>query len=643
MKILRFIFINVPRRIYFILLHKWEHIYYRYLYSTPELNSEHFPGKYLLFGGESFKDASSVYRQLFPDEAEQKVKDADVICDHTFELLGSGAKKLSAEGKGYRNIDWHIDFKSGYRWDPKTFFRYIEFGHKEGVDIKVPWELSRFQHLNILGQAYILTEDKKYSEEFVNQITDWIESNPVGFGVNWRCAMDVAIRAVNWLVAMEYFIKDNLFSKDFIRMFNASIYEHAKFVRGHLEYAGKWTTNHYLADIAGLFFIAVYCPFFEESREWQDFALKELHGEIEKQVHSDGGCFEASTSYHRLVLEMFFYSALLGRRAGINFSERYINRVKKMFEVTSYCTKPNGRIAQIGDNDNGRFLSFSQRAVLDHRYLINMAAVYYKDGDFNIEGMGFEEESFWLFEADAKNSWDSLPVTSLGSKAFPDAGWYLMRHNKDYCFISCGPNGGGGWHTHNDKLSFELAINGEDLIVDPGTYVYTSYPAERNKFRSTGYHNTIKFGKYEQNEIPEKIMFSLPDRVKIKNAGIEENDEMIVFKGEIHYAGITHKRKVSLSKAGGCCTIEDQLSCPNHKSAKLMFHFPPDLKFNGSHLSTIERNKVFASIEVEGGKFKKDNYDYSPEYGVKAGAEKLIAHIPVTDNKQTVITRIKSV
>jgi len=86
-------------------------------------------------------------------------------------------------------IDWHCDFKSGYMWSPKTFYRNIRYGQIEGVDVKVPWELSRFQHLNILGQAYILTKNKKYAEEFANQISDWIDNNPIGFGVNWKCTM----------------------------------------------------------------------------------------------------------------------------------------------------------------------------------------------------------------------------------------------------------------------------------------------------------------------------------------------------------------------------------------------------------------------------------------------------------------------
>ena len=100
----------------------------------------------------------------------------------------------------YVPIDWHVDFKSGYRGNPKIYYKDIKYGHKVGVDVKVPWELSRFQHLTTLGEAYFLSNDEKYVKEFVNQITDWIENNPPKFGVNWTCTVDVAIRACSRLL-----------------------------------------------------------------------------------------------------------------------------------------------------------------------------------------------------------------------------------------------------------------------------------------------------------------------------------------------------------------------------------------------------------------------------------------------------------
>ncbi|RJQ55276.1 MAG: heparinase [Nitrospiraceae bacterium] len=643
MKALTFLFIKVPRKILKTILNKSEHIYFLFFYRRPESAAISVPGWFLLPEDARTKNAADMYRKVFPANMERKIKEADVICGHHFDLLGSGDKKLSPEGKGYQPIDWHIDFKSGYRWDTETFYRDISVGHKEGVDIKVPWELSRFQHLNILGHAYILSGNRKYADEVGSQITDWIRNNRFCFGVNWKCAMDVAIRAVNWLVAMEYFAEDDLFSGEFIEEFHASVREHGKFIRGHLEYAGKWTTNHYLADIAGLFFISVYCPFFKESSEWREFAFNELHREMEKQVYPDGCSFESSTSYHRLALEMFFYSALLGRRAGIEFSEDYVKKLRKMFEASMYCIKPNGMIPQIGDNDSGRFLQFSKRAGLDHSYLLSLAALHFKDDSFKLRQVKLDEEAFWLFGEKAITIWDSLDFREgyLKSHSFPDAGWYVMRHENNYCFVSCGPNGGDGWHAHNDKLSFELMINGQDVIVDPGTYVYTSNPSERNKFRSTGYHNTVAFDGYEQNDIPEQCMFSLTDRVRIVKAEMTDTVDKSIFEGEIRYADVTHKRIITLDKKTCHWQITDDFHSSHQTNAELLFHLAPSLKNICNDLvSNVSNNKV-ASLAAGRCEFKKGEYDYSPEYGAKIKAEFLAADVLHTPDYQNIITYIR--
>lgn len=434
---INFYFLKVPQKNFRIMFYRREYFYYRFLYSRPKLNAKFTQNRYLLCVGDNFDDIAKNYHDLFPDKAQEKIAQADLICEHTFDLLGSGSKKLSPEGDGYQPIDWHTDFKCAYRWNPKTFYRDIRYGYIEGVDVIVPWELSRFQHLNILGQAYILTRDKKYSEEFANQITDWIKNNPVGFGVNWKCTMDVAIRVANWLVGMEYFSERVIFSKDFLTKFYLSIYRHAKFIRSHLEYSPVLTANHYLSDIAGLFFISIYCPFFKKSKDWLRFSKKELENEIQKQVYNDGCNFEASTSYHRLVLEMFFYCELLGRYAGIEFSAEYKDKLKKMFEFSLYCIKPNGMIPQIGDNDNGRFLIFCKRPILEHKYLLALAATYYKDSRFKLPYFDFDEEAFWILGKASKELYDKIPFRKefLTSKAFHEAGWYVIRYNNHYCFI----------------------------------------------------------------------------------------------------------------------------------------------------------------------------------------------------------------
>ncbi|MBI4530043.1 MAG: hypothetical protein HY709_00850, partial [Candidatus Latescibacteria bacterium] len=101
--------------------------------------------------------------------------------------------------ESYVPIDWHVDVKSGYRWSEKTWYRKTPYAHKLGVDIKVPWELARMQHLPQLSLAYALGERGQqgfaqpyvYLREFRNQVLDFIATNPPRFGVNWHCTMDV--------------------------------------------------------------------------------------------------------------------------------------------------------------------------------------------------------------------------------------------------------------------------------------------------------------------------------------------------------------------------------------------------------------------------------------------------------------------
>jgi hypothetical protein len=569
---------------------------------------------------------AGLFVKLFPGAVQKKSSQADTITAHIFNLLGSGDRKLSNDGVTYQPIDWHTDFKSGHRWNKNTFFRFIRYGKVRGADIKVPWELSRFQHLIILGQAYLLNKDERYAGEYRNQITDWIEHNRVGFGVNWACTMDVAIRAANWLVALEYFKDSRCLDAEFFQKFYSSLYDHAAFIRSHLE-CGPPTANHYLADIAGLFFISLYCPFFQESVAWKTFCMGELEKEIQRQVYDDGCSFEASTSYHRLALELFFYSALLAQRTGISFSPSYQARLNKMFEFSLYCIKPNGKIPQIGDNDNGRFLIFSHRAVLDHTYLLSLAAIYFKDADFKLERFPFDEEAFWVFGREGYDAWEQIPcrTTELTSKAFPQAGWYIMRHKDDYCFISCGPNGqdGNGGHAHNDKLSFELMMGGEDIIVDPGTYTYTAHPEQRNKFRSTGYHNTIAFEGKEQNSISQKL-FHLPDKVRITQAELNETSEEIAFRGVINYANINHSRSIIRCCKSREWKITDCAFSKNNLKGTVIFSLAPHLQWNGSHILLKHDDKPIADVELNSPNINKCSYEFSPEYGVKIDADRLM-------------------
>jgi len=158
--------------------------------------------------------------------------------------------------KDYMLIDWHLDFKSGYRWSETTWYQDITYGHKLGVDVKVPWELARMQHLPQLAFQYALTDkDQIYQREFRHQVLDFMATNPPRFGVNWCCTMDVGIRVANWLVAYDLFCAYGAeFDEAFLKLFKRSVYEHGRHIINNLEWSPDLRSNHYLSDIIGLLY-----------------------------------------------------------------------------------------------------------------------------------------------------------------------------------------------------------------------------------------------------------------------------------------------------------------------------------------------------------------------------------------------------
>src|SRR5207247_10848420 len=144
--------------------------------------------------------------------------------NHEFDLVGSGPTALQSESLEPGYLPWHADFKSGAAWNPRMYFKNIRYGRTPAVDVKVPWELSRFHHLITLGQAYRLTGDERYVTEYVCEVTDWIEKNPCRYGVNWSCTMEVAIRAVNWIWAFYFFKSSSTITVEFWLKFIRSLY-----------------------------------------------------------------------------------------------------------------------------------------------------------------------------------------------------------------------------------------------------------------------------------------------------------------------------------------------------------------------------------------------------------------------------------
>ncbi len=505
----------------------------------------------------------ALYREQAPEQLASTIASADRICTHVLDLLGSGPVALGD------SIDWHRDFKSGHRWDPSLLFLDIPHGHGGGVDIKVPWELSRGHHLVVLAQAALLTGDVKYARECVAQMAGWIEANPAGYGVNWACPMDVAIRAVNWLWALALVVESPAASETWLADVLASLVAHGRYLFANLEVRDDGiTTNHYLSDVVGLLYLGLCLKDMREADEWRSFAVGELTREMERQVLPDGVHYESSLSYHRLVTEMFLSSAVLCRHHGVDLPPAFHARLEKMCEFVLSYTKPDGLAPQIGDGDNGRLhmlTGYGQCDARDHRHLLAVGGMLFARGEWQVAAGPWQMESVWFGGRGVETgAGRSAPPASA---AFPDGGFYILRAQDDYALLNCNPPaaGGIGTHKHNDLLSLELHLGGEDILVDPGCFLYTSDPQAYDRFRRTAYHSTVRVDGVEQNRfIPGKLFCvhpeSRPNRLSWEIGSAVER-VTAEHRGYFRLSDpVRHRREVRFHEVDGSWQVIDSLS-----------------------------------------------------------------------------------
>ena len=569
---------------------------------------------------------SIVDNKLYTDESLVILKEADNYCTNNFNILGSGW--ISWESNG--SIDWHTDKINDWTWEHDLYFTDISkkirsniISHSSDIsDPKIPRELSRFHFLFSLFYAYIYTGQQKYLEKIKSSILDWISNNPPFFGLNWSNAMEAAIRISNWCLVVNALKHVLLTDIEFTGKFYRALAEHLSYIENNPENIIV-KNNHYISNIVGILVIHSLFPIFKKNKECLRTAARKLRQELKSQIYEDGGDTEGSTVYHRLVTELFLYPFYLSEKLGLNLFNRQDSvRLHNMFLFIKYVIKPNGNIIQFGDNDSGRLIKLFERPALSQDYMLSLGFGLFKDNDFCIKEFQFDILGYVLWGDEVKKQYDSetYSIVQLSSKAFKTSGIYILRNDKFFAAISAIPIG-NGVHTHNDKLSFELAYKELDVIVDPGTYIYSSDVDMRNKFRSTSSHNTVIENGYEQNEFGLNV-FELANDSRMTIKKFDSNTFEAYHDGFIIKGGHRHSRSFQLNDES--IIIKDNID--SDEPLRAFLHFGPGIKINEKNskffihandyplLSLIFDEAIDTTIE---------SYDYSPGYGELIKCRKL--------------------
>jgi Heparinase II/III-like protein/Heparinase II/III N-terminus len=480
---------------------------------------------------------------------------AEAILRGEYPLIGYGSPYLGTKP------DWQLDWVSGKSW-PFKDSRKIHLVRQDGSDVKVPWELSRLQWSPVVAKAYVLTGESRYREALRSVLTDWIERNPLGKGVNWTIAMEAALRGISLCLTMEVLWPFTDEETPWLDQMTASLWEHVRFVEAHSEFSFLVRSNHYLSNIVGLTTLSAYLHGPGMQARFQKYA-RSVQREMLLQTYADGGDCEASTGYHVLVAQMFLHSLAVQQRKGGAIVPEFEARLRRMFDWIVCLADDACKLPHLGDCDNGRV-----ELLPDDVAQSSLPAA--------------ERDSLHIGSLCGLAS--HLLQWPLGDQKaislMPDSGIAVFRSGEASVVFCAMPNGlnGKGSHTHCDKLSIGLRLGPDEVFCDSGSRCYTRSAALRNVDRSTKVHNTLMVDEAEQNLLsadPSSLFRSGNDAL-VSLIEILESGELGARASHRGYSrlGVEHQRTVQLMERS--LLVLDEVSGTNEHLLDLHYVLGPE-------------------------------------------------------------------
>jgi len=518
-------------------------------------------------------------RKRNPRQVERIISRAERILDHRFDLLGF-------EDLHYgQPIDWHLDIVHGKRAPALPFHQvnYLDFATVG--DSKITWELNRHQHLVTLAKAYRLTGDLRYGREIRAQWRDWHAANPYPIGINWASSLEVGFRSLSWMWVYYLLAGTEALGSDFRQE-----WLNAQALNGrHLErYLSTYFSpnTHLLGEGVALFFLGTLCPELSGAPRWKARGWQIVLEEARRQVNPDGLHFEQSTYYHVYALDLFLHTVVLASANAQPIPKELEQVLEKMLNAL-FLLGAAGPPPRFGDDDGGRVFDPARNR---SEYLLDplvVGAILFNRGDFKQLVPDLTEEAIWLLGAGGIEQWDRLEAKAPASRstAFEQSGVYVMTTMSGEWVIDGGPSAPQSrGHDHADALSVCLQSGARALLIDPGTCEYVG--SERNRFRGTAMHNTLRVDHEDQAE-PDGP-FSWKQHFHARSEAWVSGQSFDLFVGSHDgYARLSspvvHRRWV-LALRSGIFLVRDIAEGAGEHRLDISWHLAPDLHAESEHV-----------------------------------------------------------
>ncbi len=392
--------------------------------------------------------------------------------------------------------DWFLNPHTRQRYaEPRQHWSKLSDFDLTIGDIKLVWELSRFDWALVFARAYRQSADRRFLETLNSWTSDWIQQNPLNTGPNWKCGQEASIRVQQVLLTAWILGNHEQPSAALIRF----VFEHCRRVEPTLRYAIAQNNNHGTSEAAALFVAGAWLETFgrqpnmrQQGARWQRKGRKWLENRVTSLVEKDGSFSQYSVNYHRVLVDTLNIVEFWRRRLNVKeFSNTYYKRCLAAVVWLYHMVDESGDAPNLGTNDGARLFVLSNTPYRDYRPSVQLGMTLFGAGRVYPEGAWDEPLSWLQLEATGPPK-----IPKPASMEFSDGGYAVFR-------------GGCSWGVvrfprfrfrpgHADAFHLDLWSGGINLLRDSGSYSYNAEEPWQSYFASTAAHNTVEFDGRDQ-------------------------------------------------------------------------------------------------------------------------------------------------
>ena len=247
----------------------------------------------------------------------------------------------------------------------------------------------------------------------------------------------------------------------------------------------------------------------------------------------------------------------------------------------------------LGDDDGGRVFDPSRNRAEHLNDPLALGAILFQRSEFKSLLRVPTGESIWLLGAAGLRRWDEMepkPVLQRSS-ALPEAGIFFLRNAHGNLTVRTGTTiEHSRGHDHADALSICLDAKGKPLLIDPGTCEYVGSSDQRNVFRSTAMHNSLRVAGKDQCEPDGPFSWKQQSNARTEQWVHGETFDLFIGSHDGYRRlspPVLHRRWIVALKSGAFL-VRDRVEGEGEHQLDLSWHLGPDLIVHGDDLFKVK-------------------------------------------------------